>query len=35
MLQPMLDRKVRNTTSKPINFTQQTTETYRKMSPKK
>ena len=35
MRQPVLNRKVRNTTSKPTNNPQQTVGTYRKMSPKK
>ena len=35
MLQPMLNRKTRNTTSKPTNNPQQTIGTYRKMSSQK
>ena len=35
MLQPVLDRKIRNTTRKPINNPQLTIGTYRKMSPQK
>ena len=35
MLQPVLNRKVRNTTRKPTNNPQQTIGIYRKMSPQK
>ena len=35
MLQPVLNRKVRNTTRKPTNNPQQTIGTYRKMLPQK
>ena len=35
MLQPMLNRKTKNTTSKPTKNPQQTIGTYRKMSSQK